>query len=306
MQIEHTRGLIAAPFTPMTIDGQVNPDRIEQQVEFLTRNGVVGAFVCGTTGEGLSLSTDERIQVAQLWIDLAPKGFRVIVHVGHTSLPECKRLAEHAQRTSAFGIAAMSPFFFRPRSVEILVDFCRQVASAAPSTPFYYYHIPSMTGVDLPIAEFLRIGASRIPTLAGMKFTHTHLPDYTACRLINDGQYDMLFGIDQMLVSALQEGAIGAVGTNYNLMAPLFLRLMEAWQKGNLDLARQLQRQANQVIDILLHAPCGFHTAAKYAMKIIGLDCGPVRLPLCNPSPQEFDKLSKSLGSAGLFQIGCK
>lgn len=306
MQIDHTRGLIAAPFTPMTIDGRVNPDRIEQQVEFLVRNGVVGAFVCGTTGEGLSLSIDERIQVAQVWTDIAPKGFRVIVHVGHTSLPECKRLAEHAQRAKAFGIAAMSPFFFRPRSVEILVDFCREVASAAPSTPFYFYHIPSMTGVDLPMAEFLRIGASHIPTLAGMKFTHTNLPDFTACLGISEGRYDLLFGIDEMLLSALREGAIGAVGTNYNLLAPLFLRLLEAWQKGNRDPAEQYQKQANKIIDILHHASCGFHAAAKCAMKMIGLDCGPVRLPLQNPNSQEFDKLRESLKSALLFQIGCK
>ncbi len=306
MQIEKTRGLIAAPFTPMTTDGQVNLDRIEGQAEFLCRNGVVGAFVCGTTGEGLSLSIAERIQIAQRWIDAAPKEFRVIVHVGHTSLPECKMLAEQAQRAGAFGIAALSPFFFRPKTIETLVEFCREVAAAASATPFYYYHIPAMTGVDFPMADFLRIGTTRIPTLAGMKFTHTDLEDYQRCHFASKGQLDLLFGIDQMLHQALPLGTTGAVGTNYNYLTPLFLQVLRGHYKGDTETVRQCQNTANRIIDLLMKAPCGFHVAAKHTMQMVGFDCGPARLPLRNLNQIEYQELRKSLSSAGLFEVCSK
>ncbi len=303
MQIEHTRGLIAAPFTPMTADGQVDLARIAPLAEFLSRNGVIGAFVCGTTGEGLSLSTAERICVAERWMQAAPKDFRVMVHVGHTSLPECKYLAEQAERTGTFGIAAMGPFFFRPQSVKTLVEFCRQVAAAAPATPFYYYHIPSMTGVDFPMPEFLLAASARIPTLAGMKFTHTNLTEYADCLRIGDGQYDLLFGRDELLLSALQAGAVGAVGTDYNFLAPGFVRILEAFGKGDLETAGVYQQKANTLIKILFAAPCGFHVATKAAMRMIGFDCGPVRLPLQNLEPKEYQALELALGHAGLFDI---
>jgi N-acetylneuraminate lyase len=306
MQIEHTRGLIAAPFTPMTADGQVNLGRIASQVEFLCRNGVSGAFICGTTGEGLSLSTGERIQIVRQWTQAAPKDFRVIVHVGHCSLPECKPLAEEAQRAGAFAIAAMGPFFFRPQSVKMLAEFCREVAAAAPATPFYYYHIPSMTGVDFPMAEFLRAGLARIPTLAGMKFTHTNLMDYLTCLTMDNGQYDLLFGIDEMLLSALTLGAVGMVGTNYNFLAPVFLRMIAAYRRGELETARLCQQKANAVINILIKAPCGFHVATKSLMRMIGFDCGPSRLPLRNPGPTEYQALQQALNAAGLSEICCR
>jgi N-acetylneuraminate lyase len=303
MHVDHTRGLIAAPFTPMTADGQVDLSRIAPLVEFLYRNGVAGAFICGTTGEGLSLSTTERIQIVQHWTQTAPKDFRVIAHVGHCSLPECKALAEQAQRAGAFAIAAMSPFFFRPQSVGMLVEFCREVAAAAPATPFYYYHIPSMTGVDLPMADFLRAASARIPTLAGMKFTHTNLTEYAECRRISNGQYDLLFGRDELLLSALQAGATGAVGTDYNFLAPAFLRILDTFGKGDLDTAQTYQRKVNAIIDILFKSPCGFHVAAKAVMRMIGFDCGAVRLPLRNPDPAEYEVLQQALNAVGLMEI---
>jgi len=306
MQINHTQGLIAAPFTPMTADGQIDLGRIPPQVEFLCRNGVSGAFVCGTTGEGLSLSTAERIQIAQQWVQAAPKDFRVIVHVGHCSLPECKNLAEEAQRAGAYAIAAMSPLFFRPQSVGMLVEFCREVAAAAPATPFYYYHIPSMTGVDFSMPEFLWAGMPRIPTLAGMKFTHTNLMDYLACLTMDDGKFDLLFGIDEMLLSALTLGAVGAVGTNYNYLAPVFGRMIEAFGRGEFETARLCQQKANAVISLLIKAPCGFHVAAKALMRMIGFDCGPSRLPLRNPEPAEYEALQQALHAAGLLEICCR
>src|SRR3954469_8189210 len=120
----------------------------------------------------------------------------------------------------------MAPFFFRPGTVQELVDFMAQVAAAAPALPFYYYHIPSMTGVHIPAAEFLRAAADRIPNLAGVKFTFENLMDYAECVRFSGGRFDVLFGRDEMLLAGLSLGAHGAIGSTYNFAAPVYHRII--------------------------------------------------------------------------------
>ncbi len=101
MTNKKTKGLIAAPFTPLRANGAVNLDAVAPYARWLHRHGVVGAFICGTTGEGMSLTMDERRQVAERWVATAPAGLRVIVHVGHNALADCQALAAHAQDIGA-------------------------------------------------------------------------------------------------------------------------------------------------------------------------------------------------------------
>jgi len=290
-------GLIAAPFTPLLADGNLNLAMIERQAMALAINSVSGAFVCGTTGEGLSLTTDERLQVAERWMAVAPRGLRVIVHVGHHTVNESRTLAAHAERIKACAFATIGPTFFRATNVDQLVDFCAQVAEGAPGLPFYYYHMPAMTGVELPMFDFLKLASQRIPNLAGIKFTHENLMDYSRCLNFDEGRFNILFGRDEILLAALAMGATGAVGSTYNYMAPIYHRVMEAFNAGDLETARRFQSQAIQVIAIMSRR--GGLAAAKAMMKLIGLDCGPVRAPLQNLSPEAFESLTRELERVG-------
>ena len=294
-------GLIAAPFTPMNSDGSVNLNLIEQQAKCLVENRVQGAFICGTTGEGLSLSTQERIQVAEKWREAAPPELRVIVHVGHESLSESRALAAHAQTIKADGFAALGPSFFPVTAVEALVDYCTRIAEAAMSLPFYYYHMPAMTGVDLPMRDFLERAAERIPNLAGIKFTHENLMDYRRCLEFGGGRFDILFGRDEILLAALALGATGAVGSTYNYMASFYHRLMDAFREGDLEEARRFQSLAINIIAVMSRH--GGLPAGKAMMKLIGLDCGPVRPPLVNLSNAELEHLKVELDRLGFPHV---
>lgn len=198
--INKTEGLIAAPFTPLGADGRLNLDVVASYASKLQQDGVVGAFICGTTGEGMSLTTNERCQLAERWVQVAPDGLQVIVHVGHNSLTDACELAAHAQRIGADSIACMSPTFFKPLGIEGLVTWCQRVAQAAPDLPFYYYHIPSMTGVNVPVNQFLKLAGPRIPNLVGAKFTYEDLNDFQQCLQQENGKYDMLFGRDELFL----------------------------------------------------------------------------------------------------------
>lgn len=290
-------GLIAAPFTALRNDGSLHLEQIAAQARLLTDNQVSGAFICGTTGEGLSLSIDERLQIAEKWITVAPRQLRVIVHVGHQAVSESRLLAAHAQKIEAHAFATIAPTFFRAANLEQLVDYCAQVASAAPRLPFYYYHMPAMSGADLPMYDFLKIASPRIPNLAGIKFTHENLMDYSRCLNFEGGRFNILFGRDEILLAALALGATGAVGSTYNYMAPVYHRVIEAFNAGDLATARQFQSLAIQIIAVMNRR--GGLAAGKAMMKMIGVDCGPVRAPLQNPSPEAVESLTRELKAVG-------
>ncbi|MFO0013932.1 MAG: dihydrodipicolinate synthase family protein [Planctomycetota bacterium] len=296
------QGLIAAPFTPLQSDGSLHLDAVQGYANVLARNGVIGAFVCGTTGEGLSLTTSERCQLAERWVQVAPTGLRVIVHVGHTSLKEACQLAAHAQSVGASSIACMAPCFFKPAGVEGLIEWCQQVAQAAPDLAFYYYHIPSMTGFTDRVGDFLEHVGTRIPNLVGVKFTYEDLDDFGRCLRFAGGRYDMLFGRDELLLSALSLGCRGAVGSTYNFAAPLYLELIKAYDTGDQDRAAELQQLAVQMIQTLIQ--CSIHPIAtfKSLMNRYVFDCGPARLPLVSPTPGQFSKLEKQLDALGVLQ----
>lgn len=297
-------GLIAAPFTAMNEDGSINLDAIEKQAKLLNGNGVKGAFICGTTGEDMSLTIEERMRIAGRWQEKSGKNLTVIVHAGDNAISDAKKLAAHAQKIGADAVAAMAPFFYKPASLEDLVSFCAEIAAEAPELPFYYYHIPGMTGVDFPMVEFLKMGSDSIPTLAGVKFSHNDLMDFSLCASLDNGRFNMLFGVDQILLTALSLGADGAVGSTYNYAAPLYNRLIQSYETGDMDDARKAQVRSQEMISFLFKY--GGLPAGKAIMKIIGLDCGGVRPPLRDLSKEQYDELTKGLERIGFFDFCSK
>ena len=290
--------LIAAPFAPLHSDGSVNLDGIELLAAFLKAQKVRGAFVCGTTGEGVSLSTRERMAVAERWVRVGD-GLEIIIHVGHTCAAEARDLAAHAQSLGVAGIGCTAPFFFKPRSAEVAVDWCATVALGAPQTKFYYYHIPSMTGVDFPVTDYLTVARERIPNLAGAKFTHENLLDFANCLDAADG-LEIFFGRDEMLLAGLSLGATSAVGSTYTFAAPLYHRMIEAFNRSDLETARELQGKARSFIGVCIRF--GGLNAMKAVMSMLGVDCGPCRLPLETLSNEQAEQMRAELDAIGFFQ----
>ena len=197
----------------------------------------------------------------------------------------------------------MAPCYFKPATLDDLIDFCAEMAAAAPKLPFYYYHIPALTGVTFPMTQFLEAGAERIPTLAGLKFTDEDLMEFRQCLRVQDGRFNVMFGRDEILLAALALGARAAVGSTYNYMAPLYLRIIDAFESGDIESARADQSRAIDVIS-LLHKYDG--AAGKAIMKIIGVDCGPVRPPLRSLSDEHQAELRSDLERIGFFEFCSK
>jgi N-acetylneuraminate lyase len=156
MSFPKINGLVAAPFTPMHPDGSINVSIIPSYHAFLKRNGVAGVFICGSTGEGPSMTLLEKKAVAEAWAH-ANKGddhFKVILFVGGTCLEDAKELARYASTIGLNGISLTAPNYFKPASLQQLAACCIDVAEAAPDQPFYF---PTMTSLILPNAFSLKM-----------------------------------------------------------------------------------------------------------------------------------------------------
>ncbi len=292
-------GLIAAPHTPFHPDGSLNPDAIDRQAEHMVRSGVDGAFICGTTGEGMSLTGAERRAVAERWVKAAAGRFPVVVHVGHACVRDAQELATHAEGIGANAIAAVPPFYHKPTGTDEVVQFLAALARSAPRTALYYYDIPGMTGVSVPTAELMARAAEEVPTFAGVKYSNPDLVLLQECLAVRDGSLDVLFGVDEMLLAAVTLGVRGGVGSTYNYATPLYKRMLAALDSGNLPLARKLQRQSVELVRAV--EAHGGLAANKEVMRLVGVDCGPVRPPLTPIEPTDADRLSGQLEDIGFF-----
>ena len=294
------RGLVAATYTPFASDGSLDLAAVPPLVERLLADGVAGLYVCGSTGEGVSLSTPERKQVTEAFIAAAANRVPVVVQVGHNSLAEARDLAAHAEAAGADATSAMPPSYFKPGSVKMLVECAAEIAAAAPRLPFYYYHIPVMTGVAVPMTTFLTAAARRIPNLAGLKYTANTLHEYQECVALEGGRFDVLFGFDELLLPALSVGAAGAVGSTFNIAAPLYRRVIDAFAKGDIEAARAAQLRAVQMIATIARHP--FHPAMKVVLGWLGTPCGRCRPPLPDVSPGDQATLRAALEAIGFFE----
>lgn len=301
MNIPHSEGLIAALFTPLKPDGSVNFAQIPPLIEHLVNTGHKGIFACGTNGEGPSLTLEERQSVTEAFISHSKGRLKTIVHVGHASIAEARKLAKHADQSGADAISSVAAFYFKPTSTSNLVDCMAEIASAAPNTPFYYYHIPSLINISIDILEFLRLAEERIPTFAGVKFTHTHLWEFQSCLSFRGGKYDILYGFDENHLGALAVGMKGAIGSTYCFAAPLYLEIRSLFEKGKIDEARELMQKTVDIVLAVVAYPA--IPAQKAVMKMIGLDLGPCRLPLQALSPEEENSLRKQLEYLGFFDL---
>ena len=300
--MEKIIGLINAPFTPFHADGSVNLAPIPAYAELLVRNGLKGVFINGSSGEGYMLTEDERMQLAEAWMQATPEGFKVIVHVGSTCVKSSRRLAEHAQKIGAWGIGAMATPFPKIGRIEELVKYCEEIAAGAPNLPFYYYHIPAFNGAFLSMLDFLKAVDGRIPNFAGIKYTFESLYEYNRCRRYKDGKFDMLHGQDETILPCLaMGGAQGGIGGSTNYNGRVLTNILEAWAEGDLNKARELQNFAQDVIDVICHYR-GNIVGGKRIMKLIGLDLGPNRTPFQNMTDAEEEAMKAELEAINFFE----
>ena len=300
--MKRINGHIAAPFTPLHQDGSLNLEPIHDYADLLSRNHLDGVFICGSSGEGALLSREERMQIAEEWVEIAGDRLKIIVHTGGTNIIDQQKLAAHGQDIGAYAVSAMAPMFLGPKRIDELGAFCKTVSSAAPELPFYYYHIPGLNGINLSIMDLLIYAEKEIPQFAGVKYTHDNMYEFDQCFRYKDCKYDMLHGLDETFLSGLAFGCKSGVGGTYNHCFGLYKDMKIAFEAGDLEKARDLQHLSHLFVNILAKYR-GNIVGGKRIMTFIGIDCGPNRRPLQTISDEEEKAIKRELEDIGFFNF---
>ncbi len=258
-------------------------------------------FVCGTTGEFTSLTTEERKLILKHWVKAAEGRFKVIAHVGSDNQRESMELSRHAAETRAWGIGSIAPGFFKPSTVRDLIDFFKPVAAAAAELPFYYYNMPAMTGVSLSVAQFLREGKQEIPNLAGVKYTHNNLMEMGDCIQLDNGAFEVLHGFDETLIGGVALGAVAGVGSTYNYIPAVYLNVLKGMGDGDIERARAYQMQSIETVKIIIKYGGGVR-GGKAIMNLIGIECGNCRSPIASFTSEEYASLERDLGKQNIIE----
>ncbi|XP_071515354.1 N-acetylneuraminate lyase-like isoform X2 [Panulirus ornatus] len=276
------RGMMAATFTPFKADGSLKLDVIPTYANYLREKGVKGIWVCGTAGEGMSLTMAERKAQTEAWLKHKDDISTIIIQCGAGSLKDTQELASHAEKAGANGVSVLPNLFDKPKSTEELVEYMAEVAKACPKTPLFYYHIPMKTDVRLSMSEFLTKGVARIPTLSGLKFTdHDVRGEGYKCLQVDNGSLTILNGFDETLQEAIGLGFTSAVNVGFNLFPHLGAQMFSLMEAKNEAEAIKIQEQVVRYLEAIFKQTGGFSVSSvKTAGSLLtGLDFGPTRLP---------------------------
>lgn len=276
--------LFVAACTPMRDDESVDLDGLATLVNADVDRGVEGVYVGGSTGEGMLLSVDERIDVARTAVQAVGGRAPVIAHVGAMTTSDAVRLARAAETLGVEAISMIPPLYYR-YSVEDVIAHYRAVIDAV-GIPFIVYNIPQFTGWDIVDGGFDDL--LRLSQVVGIKHTSQNLfgaerliARYPDVRLIN--------GFDELYLPALTIGATAAIGTTIGLQFDLFGSLRARVRRGDFTGARDVQVRINETIDGMVREEV--FGATKYLVGKYATDCGRCRRPLRPLPPESLGRL---------------
>lgn len=245
------RGAIAAAVTPLRDGGRhLDEEAFAPLVRFLAGGGVDGLLACGTTGEGVLLSVDERRRVTELFLASRPEGFQVAVHAGAQTTADTTALAAHALEAGADAVAVIAPPYY-PLDAEELTRHFVQVANACDPLPFYLYEFLGRSGYAIPIEVIARV-RERAPNLRGLKVSDT--PFAAIEPYLGIEGMDVFIGSEPLVLQGLEAGAVGAVSG----LATAFPEIVAA-------LVHEKDARANEQVGLLRKRLQGipFHAALK-------------------------------------------
>lgn len=296
-KIHKYSGLCAAPLTLFDSNGHVDTSRIEDYVKLLQQQSVSGAFVNGTTGEGLSLTVAERKKLAEAWVE-ASKGRLdlLIVHITATSVVDTRELAAHAEGLNVDAISILPPFYYRCPSNEHLIRYIEEVSKAAPNTPIIYYHIPSFTCVDVRMSDFLPEAKRRVPALCGAKYSCTDMSDLAGfLRADKAEETKIFFGYEELLLAAFAMGVTAAIGGTFTFQGHLAKKIVDLYEKGDLAGARIQQGKLKHGFDVLCKHGHFVASLKAAASKVSGLNFGDPRAPIFPLSEDKAEQLVEEI-----------
>ncbi|PID56133.1 hypothetical protein CSB45_12930 [candidate division KSB3 bacterium] len=287
------RGVWPALVTPFTSENTVNTTSIRDMVEYLLSKKVDGFYVCGRTGQGLSMSAEERRLVAETVLDQVNDRVPVIVHIGSMAIQDALLLAQHAGENGASGISSIIPPYYT--EMEQITACFQAIAGVVPDLPFF----PYLFGFPR-VVELMR-NLQQFPNVMGTKYTGPDMYEFQQVVNLGEENWYIFSGMDEQCLFARMSGASGNIGSTVNCIPGVYHKLQRCFEEGQLADAMAWQLKANAFTQLV--QSYGFMSGMTEVMRILGFDCGKLRLPAFPLSEERRDMLKADLDSLNFAEL---
>ncbi|MDX1958472.1 MAG: 4-hydroxy-tetrahydrodipicolinate synthase [Leptospiraceae bacterium] len=290
------QGVFTAIITPF------KNDRIDYDSYFLIldkqiQSGISGVVPCGTTGESPTLSTEEHTELIRKTVEYCKGKIQVLAGAGSNSTKEAVELTKHACEDGADGILSVNPYYNKPTQEGLYQHFWTIAENS--TKPIMLYNIPGRTGVNLLPETITRLSAH--PRISSIKEATGDLGQMAKTIYLLPKEFTVLSGDDNLTLPLLAIGGVGVVSVVSNLFPKSIKELVDSFQKGNLDRAREIHYKLLPIFALAFMETNPI--PVKQAMSWFGFGNGEIRLPLTtlskNSQSEEFKKKLFELKDSG-------
>ena len=279
--------------TPLNPDGvTVNVSALRKVIGYHKSVGADGFYIAGATGEGLVLSIDARKTLIENAINEIGNDKMKIVHVADMNFENTKYLARYAEAAGADMISAIPPIYFGYDQDDIY-NYYKEIAAQVKIPLMLYYTPAANTTLDTKL--FLRL--LELDNVSSVKWTMKDYYKLIELITASEGRMKVINGPDEMLLCGLSAGCVGGIGTTYNVMLPLYKKIYELYQAGDMKGALEVQKQADKIVGVLIKYR-GIQ-ATKVVLEAMGFEVGNATFPMKAYTPEQKKQIFEEVVAAG-------
>ena len=286
--IREFKGVIPAVLSVFDQNENLDDRGTRDLIRFLMSFEIGGLYLTGSTGETFLMNSEERMHQVEIVMDEVQGRLPVVVHVGAMSTRSSIELAKHAERVGAAGISSVPPFYFKFTEDQIF-GYYKDIAEST-SLPMVVYNIPLAGMMTEKMIERL----AGIENVKGVKYTGTAIYEIMQIRDACGADFQIYGGCDELGSSNIAIGVDGIIGSFYNDIPDLFIRIWNAVKSSDVRLAAELQRKALRVISLGVNNG-SMMACLKLWLRAAGVNAGYARRPFDNFSREERDRLISEL-----------
>lgn len=292
------KGSAVAIVTPFHDDAEqsINYDAFAKLLDFQMNNGTDAIVVCGSTGESATMTEAEHLEACKFVVDYVKHRVPVIAGTGSNCTKTVVQLTEAVREYGADAALVITPYYNKGTQ-EGLYQHFSAAAEAAKGMPVIMYNVPSRTGVNLLPATAARL-VKDVPNITGIKEACGDLSQIVKLMSLTDGKIDLYSGNDDQTVAIMAMGGLGVISVVANIAPQIMHDLCAAFEAGDLEKARKLQLQTEEVFEALFSEVNPI--PVKKAVSLMGFEAGPLRLPLTEMTPAKAEKMAEAMKKLGL------
>lgn len=287
------RGIIVPMVTPFKGKYGMDLDltALVKLSNFLIENGIHGLMPLGTSGEFGLVDKHERRLIIETVVRAASRRVPVIAGVCSSGTDNAIAFAQDAAAAGADAMISTGPYYYKTSSEGLILHF--QSLLDAVDLPLMVYNIPGWAGYNIPAEVVKTLWQRNKARILGVKFTTTDLSEFLVyLRLLKD-VISIMIGSDSLAFSAMGLGAAGAVLGSANVLPSETVQIFENYVQGNFEASREMQAKIDPFTQTMILGT--YPAAVKVAMRMIGMDCGPVRRPLLPLSGKDSKEVEVSI-----------